>query len=150
MLRNMLNAIVKFLMNQMVTRWLSSILPGFGGGGGGAASASVGLVGSRSSGFHFDLPGLRATGGPVSMGKAYIVGERGPEIFRPQQPGRVLNALPAGGAPNIKIVVNNNTGEKMSARAESKLDGKEYITSVFVEAVSTNKGGIRDVIKGVR
>lgn len=150
MLRNMLNAIVKFLMNQMITRWLSSILPGFGGGGGGAASASVGLVGSRSSGFHFDLPGLRATGGPVSMGKAYIVGERGPEIFRPQQPGRVLNALPAGGAPNIKIVVNNNTGEKMSARAESKLDGKEYITSVFVEAVSTNKGGIRDVIKGVR
>ena len=150
MLRNMLNAIVNFLMNQMVTRWLSSILPGFGGGGGGAASASVGLVGSRSSGFHFDLPGLRATGGPVSMGKAYIVGERGPEIFRPQQPGRVLNALPAGGAPNIKIVVNNNTGEKMSARAESKLDGKEYITSVFVEAVSTNKGGIRDVIKGVR
>ena len=84
------------------------------------------------------------------MGKAYIVGERGPEILRPQQPGRVLNALPAGGAPNIKIVVNNNTGEKMSARAESKLDGKEYITSVFVEAVSTNKGGIRDVIKGVR
>ena len=150
MLRNMLNAIVKFLMNQMVTRWLSSILPGFGGGGGGAASGSVALVGSRSSGFHFDLPGLRATGGPVSMGKAYIVGERGPEIFRPQQPGRVLNALPAGGAPNIKIVVNNNTGEKMSARAESKLDGKEYITSVFVEAVSTNKGGIRDVIKGVR
>ena len=150
MLRNMLNAIVKFLMNQMVTRWLSSILPGFGGGGGGAASASVGLVGSRSSGFHFDLPGLRATGGPVSMGKAYIVGERGPEIFRPQQPGRVLNALPAGGAPNIKVIVNNNTGEKMTARTESKLDGKEYITSVFVEAVSTNKSGIRDVIKGVR
>lgn len=147
MLRNMLNAIVKFLMNQMITRWLSSILPGFGGA---AASPAVGLAGSYGTGFHFDLPGLRATGGPVAMGKAYLVGERGPEIFRPQQPGRVLNSLPAGGAPNIKVIVNNNTGEKMTARTESKLDGKEYITSVFVEAVSTNKGGIRDVIKGVR
>lgn len=148
MLRNMLNAIVKFLMNQMITRWLSSILPGFGGGA--AASPAVGLTGSYGTGFHFDLPGLRATGGPVAMGKAYLIGERGPEIFRPQQPGRVLNSLPTGSAPNIKVIVNNNTGEKMTARTESKLDGKEYITSVFVEAVSTNKGGIRDVIKGVR
>ena len=52
--------------------------------------------------------------------------------------------------PGNTLYLVNNTGEKMSARAESKLDGKEYITSVFVEAVSTNKGGIRDVIKGVR
>src|SRR5579871_2539442 len=42
----------------------------------GAASSAVGgLLGSL-----LGLPG-RATGGPVSPGSAYLVGERGPEVF---------------------------------------------------------------------
>lgn len=36
------------------------------------------------------LPGL-ALGGPVSAGKAYIVGEKGPELFEPNQNGRIIN-----------------------------------------------------------
>ncbi len=150
MLKSMLNAIIKFLMNKMITRFLSMLFPGSRGGSvGGAISASAGLVGSYSSGFHFDLPKLHlATGGPAAMGKAYLVGERGPEIFRPQQPGRVLNSLPTGGAPNIKVIVNNNTDEKMTGRAESKFNGQEYVTSIVIDAISTNKSGLRDVIKG--
>ena len=41
------------------------------------------------------LPG-RATGGPVSPGSAYVVGERGPELFVPTSSGRVeTGASPA-------------------------------------------------------
>lgn len=36
----------------------------------------------------FGLPG-RATGGPVSPGRGYLVGERGPELFMPTSAGRV-------------------------------------------------------------
>jgi hypothetical protein len=40
----------------------------------------------------FGLPG-RATGGPVSPGSAYVVGERGPELFVPTSAGRVESGL---------------------------------------------------------
>ena len=137
MLKNMLNAIVKFLMNQMITRWLSMIMPAFGGGiPASQANAAV--------------PGYRATGGPVSMGKAYIVGERGPEIFRPTQPGRIMNSLSGGTsvAPSIRVIVNNNTNERMTGTAETKFNGSEWVTSIMIDAIATNRNGMRDVIKG--
>ena len=137
MLKNMLNAIVKFVMNQMITRWLSMILPGFGGGIPAAqANAAV--------------PGYRATGGPVASGRTYLVGERGPEIFRPTQPGRIFNSLPSGGgtAPNIRVIVNNNTNERMTGTAETKFNGSEWVTSIMIDAIATNRNGMRDVIKG--
>lgn len=50
---------------------------------GGAVSGLGGLLGSI-----LGLPG-RATGGPVSPGRGYLVGERGPEMFVPTSAGRV-------------------------------------------------------------
>jgi len=48
----------------------------FGGGGGGFLG---GLFG-----------GARAGGGPVSAGKTYVVGEKGPELFTPNQSGQII------------------------------------------------------------
>lgn len=140
MLKNMLNAIVKFVMNQMITRWLSMILPGFGGGI-PAAQASAPVPG---------YAGARATGGPVAFGRAYLVGERGPEIFRPTQSGRILNSLSSSGgtAPNIRVIVNNNTNERMTGTAETKFNGSEWVTTIMIDAIATNRNGMRDVIKG--
>ena len=137
MLKNMLNAIVKFLMNQMITRWLSMV--SFGGGI-PAAQASAAVPG---------YAGARATGGPVASGRTYLVGERGPEIFRPTQPGRIFNSLSSGGtAPNIRVIVNNNTNERMTGTAETKFNGSEWVTSIMIDAIATNRNGMRDVIKG--
>ena len=138
MLKNMLNSIVKFLMNQMITRWLSMV--SFGGGI-PAAQASAAVPG---------YAGARATGGPVASGRTYLVGERGPEIFRPTQPGRIFNSLPGGGgaAPNIRVIVNNNTNERMTGTAETKFNGSEWVTSIMIDAIATNRNGMRDVIKG--
>lgn len=52
---------------------------GGGGLGGLLSSLTLSLLGA---------PG-RATGGPVSAGRAYRVGERGPELFVPTSSGRV-------------------------------------------------------------
>ncbi|MBL0769853.1 tail tape measure protein [Sphingopyxis sp. XHP0097] len=69
-----------------------------GGGGGGLASLGASLALAL-----FGAPG-RATGGPVSAGRAYRVGERGPEYFVPTASGRIE---PAGAATrNIAITVN--------------------------------------------
>jgi phage-related minor tail protein len=72
----------------------------FGGGTGGAGSLVGNAVGAL-----LGLPG-RATGGPVSPGRAYLVGERGPEVFVPTSSGRVDAG--AGRTPdrNVKVSIN--------------------------------------------
>ena len=54
--------------------------------GGNSSSGIAGLLGSFAG--IFGLPG-RATGGPVAPGSAYLVGERGPEVFVPTSAGRI-------------------------------------------------------------
>jgi hypothetical protein len=43
--------------------------------------------------------GARAAGGPVSAGKAYLVGEKGPELFQPRIAGNIVpnHAMGGGG-----------------------------------------------------
>jgi uncharacterized coiled-coil DUF342 family protein len=48
---------------------------------------------------------LRASGGPVSAGGAYIVGEEGPEMFVPSQSGTIL---PNNVVNNFNMTVNTN------------------------------------------
>lgn len=72
---------------------------GSGGGGGGLLSLGTSIAMAL-----FGAPG-RATGGPVSGGRAYRVGERGPELFVPTASGRI-EAAGGDGIRNIAITVN--------------------------------------------
>ncbi|NIJ39314.1 phage-related minor tail protein [Sphingopyxis panaciterrae] len=74
---------------------------GGGGSGGGGGLLSLGTSVAMAL---FGAPG-RATGGPVSAGRAYRVGERGPELFVPTASGRI-EAAGAGGVRHIAITVN--------------------------------------------
>lgn len=68
----------------------------FGSGAGSAVSSvAAGLLG---------LPG-RATGGPVAPGRAYLVGEHGPELFVPTSSGRVEAGGAARGAVHVTVNV---------------------------------------------
>lgn len=60
----------------------------FGGAADGTGADGLGKLLGQSVGALFGLPG-RATGGPVSGGQAYLVGERGPEVFVPTAAGRI-------------------------------------------------------------
>lgn len=72
-------------------------------GGGGASGGGLLSLGASIAQALFGAPG-RATGGPVSAGRAYRVGERGPELFVPTASGRIEAA--GGGVRNIAITVN--------------------------------------------
>jgi len=54
------------------------------------------------------LTGARASGGPVSMGGSYLVGERGPEIFTPSVGGRITANGGSGTVINIYGAVDAN------------------------------------------
>ena len=90
---------------------IGAVLAGGGKGAGGAAGSLIaGLIGA---------PG-RATGGPVVPGRAFMVGERGPELFVPTASGRV-EAGQAGGGREIRmsITINAPSGSEPQALAAS-------------------------------
>ena len=70
-----------------------------GGQSGGLLALGLSALGSLLGG----SPG-RATGGPVSPGRAYMVGERGPELFVPTSSGTVV-APRQGGARDVRISI---------------------------------------------
>ncbi|WP_375402049.1 tail tape measure protein [uncultured Sphingomonas sp.] len=90
----------------------ASVRDGLGAvlGGGGAGGGIAGLLGGLLGGAAPGLPG-RATGGPVSPGRAYVVGERGPELFVPTGSGRVLaNGAGGGGGREVRVAITVNAG----------------------------------------
>lgn len=74
--------------------------------------SSSGMTSGISSllGSILGLPG-RATGGPVSPGQAYLVGERGPELFVPTSAGSVAsNGALNAGARDVRVSIQFNGG----------------------------------------
>lgn len=61
--------------------------------------------------------GAKATGGPVSAGKSYLVGERGPELFVPSGSGNIIpNSAMSGGGTVINLTVNGALDAEGTAR----------------------------------
>jgi phage-related minor tail protein len=75
---------LKDLLKQVTSMMLNNAFKMlFGGLFGGAGGGIGGLIGKIFGGF-------RAAGGPVSGGRAYVVGERGPELMVPRSSGTVI------------------------------------------------------------
>jgi phage-related minor tail protein len=90
-----------------VTSGIGAILAGIGGGMSGAGRS--GGIGGLLTGLIGGLPG-RATGGPVGPGQAYLVGERGPELFVPTMSGRIAPGIAPGGSAgrDVRIAITVN------------------------------------------
>jgi phage-related minor tail protein len=103
------------MMNEIASAALRSgvqAIAGGGGGGGGGLGAIAGQLITALLG----LPG-RAGGGPVAPGRAYMVGERGPELFVPTASGRI----DAGGGQAARDIRMSITVNAPSAGAPEAL-----------------------------
>lgn len=87
---------IKDIVRQLASRAIATGLMGLftgGFGGGGFLKAMFG--------------GARAMGGPVNTGKAYLVGEQGPELFMPNTGGSIVpNKVIGGGTQVIEVRIN--------------------------------------------
>ncbi|WP_425229233.1 tail tape measure protein [Sphingomonas sp.] len=88
----------------------------------GLKSGLAALIGSKSGGLAetlasvvSGLPG-RATGGPVTAGRPYLIGERGPELFVPNGAGRIEVGA-AGGERDVRVSITVNAGAGESGEA---------------------------------
>ena len=68
-------------------------------------------IGGLLSGLATSLLGApgRATGGPVSAGRGYVVGERGPEYFVPSSGGRIERPGGGGGGRDLRVAISVTT-----------------------------------------
>ena len=88
---NAIKAIVNFIKNNPVTKFI-----------GGAFDAVFG--------------GGRAMGGPVNAGTSYVVGERGPELFVPNTAGTIVPNGGSGRGNTINVTVNGAIDAEGTAR----------------------------------
>jgi len=100
------------VMEEIAAAAISNGLASIGlGGGGGGSSLVAGLLGGL-----LGLPG-RATGGPVSANRPYLVGERGPELFVPGGFGRIETGGRTGGGRDVRIAISINASGQAAPAA---------------------------------
>ena len=98
---------------------LAAVNAAAGGGGGGLSGAIASIASSLFS-------GARAEGGPVSPGGSYLVGERGPEVFRPATAGTIEAAGGQGVMVNVRV----------EGGVETLLHSEAQIAQALARAVS--------------
>jgi len=89
---------------------LAAVNAASGSGGGGGLGAAITLA------LQATFAGSRAEGGPVSGGGAYLVGERGPEVFRPTGEGVIEQA--GGGGVTVNVRVDGGTQGLLRSEAQ--------------------------------
>lgn len=124
MLQDIAIEMVKSKIRELLANFLISALPKIFGGG--------------------PAPAGKAVGGPVQTGGAYLVGERGPELFVPSGSGQILTsrqtraALAGGGG--VTVVVNVSTPDVQGFRAS-----KDQVAAEAGAAISRamRRNGVR-------
>ena len=91
------------------------------------------------------LPGIggffRANGGPVSAGKSYMVGERGPEMFVPNTGGRIVPNSDMGSATNIVVNVDASGSSVEGDNQQGKELGIALSTAIQSELLKQKRPG---------
>ena len=108
-----------------------------------AAMGFMGFSKGPTGGFtEFSNPLKRAMGGPVSSGRAYMVGERGPEMIVPSRNSHVVpdNQLGGGGVV-VNQTINVTTGVQQTVRAEIKQLMPQIADSAKAAVVDAKRRG---------
>lgn len=111
-LRRIALSVLSEIASAAIRSGLDAIL--HGGGGQGGNGGLLTSIGSILGGIFGGAPG-RATGGPVSPGRAYRVGERGPELFVPTSAGRVEAGGRSRDPARISLTINISDNGRGSA-----------------------------------
>jgi hypothetical protein len=117
--------VMKRLAQTIATSALRSLLTGEGGFGGlfgtaGKDGKAGGLLGNVFSGLFSNFGGFKASGGGVTRGKSYVVGENGPEMFMAGENGTIVpnggGGVTGSGVPivNVHNYANTNVQVKQS------------------------------------
>ncbi len=116
-------------MNEIAAQAMRSGIGSLFGGQPGPSTGGIGGLLGGAVGSLLGLPG-RETGGPVSPGRGYLVGERGPEVFMPTTAGRVEHAAPVAAGRDVRVSINLSTPRGTGAPAALRRSSRQVASSV--------------------
>ncbi|MDT8372129.1 MAG: phage tail tape measure protein, partial [Gammaproteobacteria bacterium] len=87
------------------------------------------------------LSGARADGGPVSSGKTYLVGERGPELFTPSSSGQIIPNGAMGGSVSVVVNVDASGSSVEGSEEQSNQLGRLIGASVRSVLIEERRSG---------
>lgn len=126
-IKDLTKQIVSMMLNRLVQSFVGML---FGGGG---------FLGGIFGGF-------RAKGGPVSAGRAYVVGERGPELMVPNTSGTVIPNSALGDGPREIIVTLVGEEGRMFTPRVQQISGQ--VAGVVVR--QAEPGMVKNSVSAVR
>ena len=89
------------------------------------------------------IPGFsgRADGGPVTKGRGYIVGERGPELFTPGSSGNITPNHQLGGSTNVVVNVDASGSSVEGDEQRGKELGRLISVAIQSELIQQKRPG---------
>jgi len=141
MVADMIAEMMKLYVIKPMLQSIFSGLSGFGGGTGGGLMQGIGGIAKAFGGFF-------AEGGSPPLGKASIVGERGPELFVPKQSGTIIPNGATGGQSNPTYVYAPNI--QTSASKEEVFGILDKHSREFFNRIQIgfqNNHGLRSTLK---
>ena len=133
--KSVVDSLLQMIVQKQIADAIFNIIPASLGGGGGTQTATATATATASTGSALtNLTGQafgstvtspftsiqpRANGGLVTKGRPYMVGERGHELFVPNESGNIIpNNKLDGGSVTINQTINISTGVQQTVRAE--------------------------------
>jgi tape measure domain-containing protein len=121
MLEGFATALQRMVAEAAAAELLDALVGDSGGEGGGFAAA----IGNAIAGA---FGGKRAAGGPVSAGRAYLVGEQGPEVIVPRSAGTVVpNGRVGGGGTSVQVIDQRGAGAPPVDVQKQMVNGQEQV-----------------------
>ena len=120
-IKSMSKSVVDSLIKMLIQKYIVDAAFGF------ITTAIDRGIASMRDGYGFDMSdpfadnyGGKAIGGSVQRGQPYMVGERGTEMFIPNQSGSIVpnDRLGGGGSVVVNQTINVSTGVQQTVRAE--------------------------------
>ncbi|BAQ93612.1 phage tape measure protein [uncultured Mediterranean phage uvMED] len=104
------------------------------------ALGGLSTVGGTGSIFNKLFGGFAASGGTVSGGRSYVVGEKGPELFTPGRTGSIAPSGSFGGA-NVVVNVDASGSQAQGSQPNAKALGAAIGAAVQAELVKQKRPG---------
>lgn len=139
--QSVIGDIVEMTIKMLIFKALTAAFGNVFGGSGADLSGLAGTFSGFGTGnvsFTPAISGARASGGPVSPGAVYLVGENGPELFSPSSAGVIL--------PNRPRIEMGSGGRSQPAQVRIEVAGSDYfdvrVVQVSGAVVDLKKPGI--------
>ena len=136
MAKSVVDSLIKMLIQKYIVDAAFGAITGFFGGGGSGMTGATAASGGIGMGQGFSA--TAAIGGSVNRGQPTLVGERGQEVFVPNQNGAIIPNDKLGGGSGVTInqTINVTTGIQSTVRAE--------IVGLMPQIAQAAKGAVAD------